>query len=70
MFHKEHSDNKSIFVNHIKLDKVDKKKESKTTPHVNTKTSAYDRVVQLVTNDIQEVKPQQEEQTQRVHMSV
>ena len=70
MFHKEHSDKKNIFVNNIKLDKVDKKKESKTTPHVNTKISAYDRVVQLVTNDIPEVKPPQEEQKKRVHMSV
>lgn len=85
MFHKEHSDKTNIFVNHIKLDKVDKKKESKTTPHVNTKISAYDRIVQLVTNDrsgvsdptergtasfVPEVKPPQEEQKKRVHMSV
>jgi hypothetical protein len=89
MFHKEHSDKKNIFVNNIKLDKVDKKKESKTEvrgghatptrstpkgrfapPHVNTKISAYDRVVQLVTNDSSEIKPPQEEQKKRVHMSV
>ena len=62
MFHKEHIDNKNMFVSNIKLDKVDKKKESKTTPHVNTKISAYDRVVQLVTHDNSEVKPPQEEQ--------
>ena len=62
MNQKEQSDKKTIFVNNIKLDKVDKKKESKTTPHVNTKISAYDRTVQLVTNDNPEVKPQQEEQ--------
>ena len=62
-----HSDKKNMFVNNITLDKVDKKKESKTTPHVNTKISAYDRVVQLVTNDNTEVKVQapQEEQKKR-----
>ena len=60
-----------MFVNNIKLDKVDKKKESKTTPHVNTKISAYDRVVQLVTHDNTEVvKAPQEEQKRKVHMSV
>ena len=53
-----------MFVHNITLDKVDKKKESKTTPHVNTKISAYDRVVQLVTNDNTEVKAPQEEQKQ------
>ena len=48
-----------------------RKKESKTTPHVNTKVSAYDRVVQLVTHDnIEVVKAPQEEQTRKVHMSV
>ena len=57
-----HSDKKNMFVNHITLDKVDKKKESKTTPRVNTKKSAYDRVVQLVTNYNTEVKAPQEEQ--------
>ena len=67
MFHND----KTIFVNNIKLDKVDKKKESKTTPHVNTKVSAYDRVVQLVTNDnIDVVKAPQEEQKRKVHVSV
>ena len=70
MFHKEHIDNTNIFVSNITLDEVDKKKESKTTPHVNTKISAYDRVVQLVTNDNSEVKPPQEEQQQIVHISV
>ena len=58
MFRKLQSDNKHIFVNNIKLDK---KKESKTTPHVNVKISAYDKVVQLITNDNKEVKPPQEE---------
>ena len=67
MFHKVQSDNKNMFVNNIKLDK---KKESKTTPHVNLKISAYDKGVQLVTNDNKEVKPPQEEPNKRVHMSV
>ena len=62
MFSKHEPYNKHIFVNAIK---VDKKKESKTTPHVSTKhltLSAYDRVVQIVTNDGQgpEVKPEEE----------
>ena len=75
MFHKEHSDKKNIFVN-----RTDKKKESKTgnaglqakgPPHVHTKISAYDRIVQLVTNDRSEVNPQQDEQKKKVvHMSV
>jgi hypothetical protein len=50
MNYKEQSDKKNIVTN-IKSDKVDKKKESKTTPRVNPKISAYDRVVQLVTSD-------------------
>jgi len=36
MFYKE-IDKKYIFVNNITLDKVDKKKESKTTPDVHVK---------------------------------
>ena len=67
MFYKVQSDKKTIFANNIKLDK---KKESKTTPHVNVKISAYDKVVQLVTHDNKEIKPPQEEPKQRVHMSV
>ena len=39
MFYKEQSDEKNIFVNNISLDKVDKEKESKTTPHVNVSIS-------------------------------
>ena len=39
----------------------DKKKESKTTPHVIVNISAYDRVVQLVTHDDKEVELPQEE---------
>ena len=59
MFSK-HEYNKNIFVNAIKVDKK-KEKESKTTPHVNTKISAYDRVVQIVTNnDNNEIKPEEE----------
>ena len=50
--------------------KLDKKKESKTTPHVNVKKSAYYKVVQLVTHDITEVKPPKEEPTKRVHTCV
>ena len=42
MFYKE-SDKKYSFVNNITLDNVDKKKESKTTPNVNLKISAYDK---------------------------
>ena len=58
MFSKHELYNKNIFVNTIK---VDKKKESKTTPNVNTKISAYDRVVQIVTNnDNNEIKPEEE----------
>ena len=67
MFHKVQSDNTNIFVNNIKLDK---KKESKTTPQVNVKISAYDKVVQLVTNNNKEVKPLQEEANKNLHMSV
>ena len=48
MFSKHETDKKNIFVNAIK---VDKKKESKTTPHVSAKISAYDRVVQIVDID-------------------
>ena len=62
MFSKHETDKKNIFVNTIK---VDKKKESKTTPHVSTKISAYDRVVQIVTNDKNEIKP--EEESKKVH---
>ena len=42
MFSKHETDKKNIFVNTIK---VDKKKESKTTPLVSTTILAYDRVV-------------------------
>ena len=67
MFSKHETDKKNIFVNTIK---VYKKKESKTTPHVSTKISAYDRVVQLVTNnDNTEIKPE-EEATTKVHMII
>ena len=66
MFSKHETDKKNIFVNTIK---VDKKKESKTTPNVSTKMSAYDRIVQLVTNDNNEVKPE-EETKNKVHMII
>ena len=60
---------KHIFANSITLDKVDKTKETKTTPNVHVNISAYDKIVQLVTNNNTEIKPQQEQQRQ-VHMSV
>ena len=60
MFYKDQSDNTTIFVNNLKLDKVDKQKESKTTPNVNVKISAYDEIVQLVTKDNTEVKSPRE----------
>ena len=68
MFSKHETDKKNIFVNTIK---VDKKKESKTTPHVSTKLltlSAYDRVVQIVTNDNNEVRP--EEESKKLHIII
>ena len=64
MFYKVHSDKKNVFLSNRKLDKADKKKESKTTPNVNVKISADDKIVQLVTNANTEVKPPQEEQKQ------
>ena len=65
MFSKHEFYNKNIFVNTIK---VDKKKESKTTPNVNTKISAYDRVVQIVTNnDNNEIKPEEEESNKNTY---
>ena len=65
MFSKHESYDKNIFVNNIKVDK--KKKESKTTPHVSTKISAYDRVVQIVTNnDNNEIKPEKEANTKYI----
>ena len=71
MFSKHETDKKHIFVNTIK---VDKKKESKTTPHVSTKLltlSAYDRVVQIVTNnDNNEIKPEEEAPPKKVHMII
>jgi len=46
MFHNVHSDKKHLFVNNIKLDKT-----KKVRPHRNiVKISAYDKVVQLLTN--------------------
>ena len=54
-----------MFVNTIK---VDKKKESKTTPHVSIKRNAYDRVVQIVTNDNNEIKL--EEESKKIHIII
>ncbi len=60
MFFKQQPDKKDVFVNHIKLSKYDKK-VSKTTPTVNSKISAYDKVVSLVTSDDSvTAKPQDE----------
>ena len=63
-FIQQQHDKKDIFVSNIRLNKADKK-ENKQTPHVNTKVSAYDRVVQLVTNDNTQVKQQTEEEQKR-----
>ena len=41
---------KAVFVNNIKINNTENDKGNKT-PHVSTKVSAYDRVVQLVTYD-------------------
>ena len=69
MFSKHESYNKHIFVNTIKVDKK-KENESKTTPHVSTKISAYDRVAQIVTNnDNNEITPE-EEAKKKVHMII
>ena len=68
MFSKRESYNRHIVVNNIK---VDKKKESKTTPHESAKhltLSAYDRVVQIVKNDKNEIKLEEESKT--VHMII
>ena len=46
-----------MFVNNIKVDKAN---SSKTTPHVSTNISAYDRVVQIVTNDNNEIRLEEE----------
>ena len=59
MFHNVQSDKTHIFVDNMKLDK---RKENKTTPHVNVKISAYDKVVQVVTSSNKEVKPPQKDQ--------
>ena len=71
MLYKEHNDNKkTFFVNNNKSSKVDK--EPKTS-RVNNKNSAYDRVVQLVTNDTAEAVSQQQPQGQeqnKVHIIV
>lgn len=59
MLHKEDGDKKTKFVNNNnKPSKVDKKGHN--TLNVNPKTSAYDRVVQLVTNDNAEPVSQQQ----------
>ena len=69
MFYKVQSDKKHIFVNNLKLDKVDKKKESKTTPRVNVNISVYDKVLQVITNDSKR-KTATRRRKQRIHRSV
>ena len=64
MIHKQQRDKEDIFANNIKLTKVDKKVNNQT-PHVNTNISAYDRVVQVVSNDGTDVNHQQEESNKR-----
>ena len=49
MFVKHQATKTNNFVNANNLHKADKK--DKSTPHVNVKVSAYDKVVTLVTND-------------------
>ena len=65
MFSTHETDKKNIFVSAIE---VDKKKESKTTLHVSTKISEYDRVVQIVMNDDNEIKPKKK--PKKVHMII
>ena len=69
MLHKEDGDKRSFVVTNNKPSKVDKKGHK--TLNVNPKTSAYDRVVQLVTNDNAEPVSQQHGAiTKQVHISV
>ena len=64
MTHKQPLDKTDIFANTMTLTKVDKKVH-KQPPHVNTNISAYDRVVQVVSNDGTDVNLQQEESNKR-----
>ena len=71
MLYTEHNaTKKTIFVNNSKSSKVDN--EPKTS-RVNNKNSAYDRVVELVTNDTAETVSKQQPQGQeqkKVHIIV
>ena len=61
----KHTDKKDIFVSNIK---IEKQNINKQTPRINTKISAYDRTVQLVTNtsnDSNEPEPKK-----KVHIKV
>ena len=76
MLHKEHGDKKTMFEINKKPNTV-VKKEPKTSrvSGPTPKTSAYDRVVQLVTNDNAEAVSQQQPQGQeakkkKVHIIV
>ena len=68
MFVKHQATKTNIFVNANKLHKADKK--DKNTPHVNTKVSAYDKVVTLVTNDDVAILKTSDESQKKVHMNV
>ena len=66
MIHKQQLDKTDIVANTIKLTKVDKTVHNQT-PHVNTNISAYDRVIQIVSNDGTDVNHQQEESNKGTH---
>ena len=71
MLHKEGDEKKSFFVNTHVPSKVDKKGQNAI--RVNAKTSAYDRVVQLVSNDSADSvsqQPPQGQDTKKVHIIV
>ena len=72
MLHKEHSDKTTLFVNNTKSGKVDKSEPNTSRATINT--SAYDRVVQLGTNDnaepLSQQQPQGQEHKQKVHIIV
>ena len=63
MNYKAQSDKKHIFENSSFANTI--KKQQSPIP-TKLSVSAYDRIVQLVTHDNPEVKPQQEEQKQNI----
>ena len=68
MFVKHQATKTNIFVNANKLHKAEKK--DKNTPHVNVKVSAYDKVVNLVTNDDAGTVKVQDESKKKIHINV